>query len=41
MAGYKNGQDNAQDRTEVTIKFGKGLMGEPFTSKKRQRTGGN
>ena len=33
MAGYENRQDNAQDRAEVTIKFGKGLMGEPFTSK--------
>ena len=28
MAGYENRQDNAQDRAEVTIKFGKGLMGE-------------
>lgn len=33
MAGYENRHDNAQERAEVTIKFGKGLMGEPFTSK--------
>ena len=33
MAGYENRQDNAQERAEVTIKFGKGLMGEPFISK--------
>lgn len=33
MAGYENRQEQAQGRAEVTIKFGKGLMGEPFTSK--------
>ncbi len=25
---------NAQRKAEVTIKFGKGLVGEPFTTKK-------
>lgn len=33
MAGYENRQEQAQGRAEVTIKFGKGLMSEPFTSK--------
>ena len=33
MAGYENRQDQAQGRAEVTIKFGRGLMSEPFTSK--------
>ena len=33
MAGYENRQEQAQGRAEVTIKFGRGLMSEPFTSK--------
>lgn len=32
MADYQNRAENAE-RKEVTIKFGKGLMEEPFMSK--------
>lgn len=33
MAEHENRSGNYPEKAEVTIKFGKGLMGEPFTSK--------